>query len=126
MAGATSVMSLSKTCVAMLHAEGLFHYLCYSKMTTNSTNTRKPLSIHTVAFGRGIMPTVISWMTTWITRFSSLTRMVEIAQGIQQTVPQNPLTVNIPSSFTEALDTVRGFKNTSASEDLTPNLIRFT
>lgn len=96
------------TCVVMPHAEGLLLYLCYLKMTTNDTNTRKPLSMHTVAFGRGIMPTVFSFVTTWITRFSSLIRMVEIAQEVQQTVPQTLLTVNIPSSFTEALDTVRG------------------
>jgi len=33
--------------------------------------------------------------------------MVDIAQEVQKTVPQNVLTVNIASSFTEALDTVR-------------------
>ena len=108
MVGATSVKNVSMTCVVMPHAEGLLLYLCYLKMTTNDTNTRKPLSMHTVAFGRGIMPTVFSFVTTWITRFSSLIRMVEIAQEVQQTVPQTLLTVNIPSSFTEALDTVRG------------------
>ena len=96
------------TCVAMPRAEGLLRYQFYLKMTTNDRNTRKPLSLHTVAFGRGIMPTVISFVTKWITRFSSLIRMVEIAQEVQQTVPQTLLTVNIPSSFTEALDTVRG------------------
>lgn len=33
--------------------------------------------------------------------------MVEIAQGVQRGVPQELLAANIPSSFTEALDTVR-------------------
>jgi hypothetical protein len=75
-------------------------------MCRDASRRGKPLSIHSVAFGRGIMPTVVSFVTRWITRFSSLTRMVEIAQEIQQTVPKDLLTVNIPSSFTEALDTV--------------------
>lgn len=33
--------------------------------------------------------------------------MVEIAQGVQRGFPQELLAANIPSSFTEALDTVR-------------------
>ncbi|KAI9455150.1 hypothetical protein BJY52DRAFT_1224767 [Lactarius psammicola] len=41
-----------------------------------------------------------------ICRTASSRRMVEIAQEVQKTVPQNVLTVNIPSSFTKALDTV--------------------
>lgn len=53
------------------------------------------------------MPTMISFVSRWITRFSSLNRMVEIAQGVQRGVPQELLAANIPSSFTEALDTVR-------------------
>ena len=53
------------------------------------------------------MPTVLSFMSRWRTRFSELTRMVEIAKGVQQTVPPELLTANIPSSFTEALDEVR-------------------
>jgi hypothetical protein len=113
MVGAASVMSQFMTCVVMPHAEGLFRYQCCFKIAANSTNNRKPLSIHSVAFGRGIMPTVVSFVTRWITRFSSLTRMVEIAQEIQQTVPKDLLAVNIPSSFTEALDTVRGSKTLS-------------
>jgi hypothetical protein len=92
-------------------------------MTANNTRTRKPLSMHTVAFGRGIMPTAISFAARWITRFSSLTRMVEIAQEIQQTVPQDLLTVNISSSFTEALDTVR-FKNHEHFRGFNVDLIR--
>lgn len=32
--------------------------------------------------------------------------MVDIAKEVQNTVPQNVLTANIPSSFTAALDTV--------------------
>jgi hypothetical protein len=67
----------------------------------------KPLSFHTVAFGRGILPSVLSFMANRITRFSSLTKMVDIAQKVQKALPQDALTVNIPSSFTEALDTVR-------------------
>ena len=53
------------------------------------------------------MPTMISFVSRWITRLSSLNRMVEIAQGVQHGVPQELLAANIPSSFTEALDTVR-------------------
>jgi hypothetical protein len=110
MVGVALVMRLFMTCVAMPLVEGSFHFQCYFKTTATDTNARKPLSIHTIAFGRGIMPTVISFAYRWITRFSSLTRMVEIAQEIQQTVPPDLLTVTIPSSFTEALDTVRGSK----------------
>ena len=53
------------------------------------------------------MPTMISFVSRWITRLSSLNRMVEIAQGVQRGFPQELLAANIPSSFTEALDTVR-------------------
>ena len=33
--------------------------------------------------------------------------MADIAKEVQKTVPQNVLAVNLPSSFTNALDTVR-------------------
>ena len=107
MDGAKLAMNASMTSVAMPHAEGVFSLLGYLTTTDNNARARKPLSFQAVAFGRGIMPTVLSFVSRWITRFSSLSRMVEIAQEVQQTVPHDPLTANIPSSFTEALDTVR-------------------
>jgi hypothetical protein len=67
----------------------------------------KPLSFQTVGFGQGTLSSVLSFMARRITRFSSLSRMVDIAQKVQRAVPKDAQTVIIPSSFTEALDTVR-------------------
>jgi hypothetical protein len=92
---------------------GFVHYQCYFPTTANDTNSRKPLSVHTVSFGQStqsILPSIFSsgfLASRPITRPSSLTRMVEIAQEVEKTVPQNVATVNIPSSFTNVLDTVR-------------------
>lgn len=66
---------------------------------SNSMNARRPLSFHAVSFGQD-------------TASSSLRRMADIALDVQQNnEPQDPLlpaTTSVPSSYTEALDTVRG------------------
>jgi len=57
----------------------------------------RPLSLHAVSFGHEVTST-------------SLRRMAQVALEVQNTAPQDPLlpaTANIPSSYTEALDTVR-------------------
>jgi len=87
---------------------GFVHYQCYFPTTANDANARKPLSFHTVSFGQSALPFVFPFRASRpITRFSSLTRMADIAKEVQKTVPQNVLAVNLPSSFTNALDTVR-------------------
>ena len=86
---------------------GFVRYQCYFPAGANDTNSRKPLSFYTVGFGQGILSSVLSFMARRITRFSSLTRMVAIAQNVQKAVPQDALAINMSSSFTEALDTVR-------------------
>jgi len=61
-------------------------------------NARRPASFHAVSFGHDAAS-------------SSLRRMAEIALDVQNNAPRDPLlpaNANIPSSFTEALDTVRG------------------
>jgi hypothetical protein len=63
---------------------------------SDSINARRPLSFHAVSFG----PDAAS---------SSLRRMAQIALDVQQNnEPQDPATASVPSSYTEALDTVRG------------------
>ncbi|KAI0297435.1 hypothetical protein BC826DRAFT_166673 [Russula brevipes] len=57
----------------------------------------RPLSLHAVSFGQN-------------STSSSLRRMAQIASDVQNRAPQDPLlpaTANVPSSYTEALDTVR-------------------
>ncbi|KAF8270147.1 hypothetical protein EI94DRAFT_1723596, partial [Lactarius quietus] len=81
---------------------------CVYGICRDASRRGKPLSFHSVGFGRGIVPTAFSsYGTRWIISPSSLNRMVEIAQEVQQTVPQDRQTVNIPSSFTDALDTIQ-------------------
>ena len=67
-------------------------------LVSNSIIARRPLSFHAVSFG----PDAASF---------SLRRMAQIALDVQQNnEPQEPLppaTASVPSSFTEALDTVR-------------------
>jgi len=60
----------------------------------NAVRHGMPLSFHSVSFGQA---------------FNSylLRRMVDIAQEVEKSAPRNSLTNNIPSSYTEALDTVR-------------------
>ena len=53
---------------------------------------RMPLSFHAVSFGNDSYT-------------GKLRRMVQIAQEVEKSAPQNSLTKSIPSSFTEALDT---------------------
>jgi hypothetical protein len=63
----------------------------------NDERIRRPLSFHAVSFGQD-------------STSSSLRRMTEIALEVQENAPQDPLlpaTANIPSSYTETLDTVR-------------------
>jgi hypothetical protein len=63
----------------------------------NDLKIRRPLSFHAVSFGHDVAS-------------SSLRRMAQIALDVQSNAPQDPLlpaTANIPSSYTEALDTVR-------------------
>jgi hypothetical protein len=60
-------------------------------------NNRKPLSFHAVSFGQDVTS-------------ATLRRMAQIASDVQQNAPRDPLlpaNANIPSSYTEALDTVR-------------------
>jgi hypothetical protein len=69
----------------------MFHVL------SNNTHARRPLSFHAVSFGQDATS-------------SSLRRMAQIALEVQNNAPQDPLlpaNANIPSSYTEALDTVR-------------------
>ena len=66
-------------------------------MKANDSDVRRPLSFHAVSFGHDATST-------------SLRRMAQIALEIQGNAPRDPLlpaTANIPSSYTEALDTVR-------------------
>lgn len=59
-------------------------------------NDRRALSFHAVSFGRDAQS-------------SSLRRMSEIALEVQNNAPHDPLlpaAANVPSSYTEALDTV--------------------
>ncbi|KAI9460718.1 hypothetical protein F5148DRAFT_1377366 [Russula earlei] len=64
----------------------------------NDGNTRRPLSFHAVSFGQD-------------SASSSLRRMAQVALDVQQNNavedPLLPATATVPSSYTEALDTVR-------------------
>ena len=67
------------------------------RLPSNDVDTRRPLSFHSVSFGRN-------------TSSSSLRRMAQIALQVQNNAPQDPLrpaAAAIPSSYTEALDSVR-------------------
>jgi hypothetical protein len=66
-------------------------------VASNDVNNRRPLSFHAVSFGQDATS-------------NTLRRMAQIALDVQQNAPQDPLlpaNANIPSSYTEALDTVR-------------------
>ena len=72
----------------------------------DSVNVRRPLSFHAVSFGQDAAS-------------SSLRRMAQIALDVQNNAPQDPLlpaTAHVPSSYTEALDTVRGKRPLSTLE----------
>jgi hypothetical protein len=62
----------------------------------DDANNRRPLSFHAVSFGQD--PST-----------ASLRRMAQIALEVQNNAPHDPLlpaVANVPSSYTEALDTV--------------------
>jgi hypothetical protein len=62
----------------------------------DDANNRRPLSFHAVSFGQDASS-------------ASLRRMAQIALEVQNNAPHDPLlpaVANVPSSFTEALDTV--------------------
>ena len=66
-------------------------------LETNNSDVRRPLSFHAVSFGHDAFSI-------------SLRRMTQIALEVQENAPRDPLlpaAANIPSSYTEALDTVR-------------------
>jgi len=66
-------------------------------MCHSAARRGRPLSFHAVSFGQDVAS-------------ASLRRMAQIALGEQQNAPRDPLlpaNANIPSSYTEALDTVR-------------------
>ena len=72
----------------------------------DNVNARRPLSFHAVSFGHDAAS-------------SSLRRMAQIALDVQNNAPQDPLlpaTAHVPSSYTEALDTVRGNRPLSTLE----------
>jgi hypothetical protein len=79
--------------------QGFVVDLLYLPVIDYSINSRRPLSFHAVSFGHDAAS-------------SSLRRMAQIALDVQQNnAPQDPLlpaTASVPSSYTEALDTVRG------------------
>jgi hypothetical protein len=76
--------------------QGLVDLHSYSYFPADKSNARKPLSFHAVSFGQD-------------STSSSLRRMAQIALEVQYTAPHDPLLpaeAKIPSSYTEALDTV--------------------
>ena len=82
------------TFVAVPCAKGLLIFTRY--ILTDEANVRRPLSFHAVSFGKD-------------STSSSLRRMAQIALEVQYNAPHDPLlpaAAKIPSSFTEALDTV--------------------
>ena len=71
-------------------------FLTSSSGPTDHANARRPLSFHAVSFGQDALS-------------SSLRRMARIALEVQNNAPHNPLlpaAANVPSSYSEALDTV--------------------
>ena len=60
---------------------------------TDNINLRMPLSFHAVSFGNDSYT-------------GKLRRMVQIAQEVEKSAPRNSLNTSIPSSFSEALDSV--------------------
>lgn len=60
---------------------------------TDDTYLRMPLSFHAVSFGTR------SYM-------GKIRKLVEIAQEVEKSAPRNSLTTSVPSTFSEALDSV--------------------
>ena len=76
---------------------GFVWLMFYISVTSNSMDVRRPLSFHTVSFGRDAAS-------------PSLRNMVQIALDVQNNAPQDlllPSAASVPSSYTEASDTVR-------------------
>jgi hypothetical protein len=91
-------MKLFSTYAAEPYARGLCGRFSVFVVPADSMNARRPLSFHAVSFGREAAS-------------SSLRKMAQIALEVQNNAPQDPLLpagATIPSSYTEALDTVRG------------------
>ena len=89
-------MNPSMTSAAEPYARGLW-FSMFFLVTADRMNARRPLSLHAVSFGHEAAST-------------SLRRMAQIALDVQNNAPQDPLLpvgASIPSSYTEALDTVR-------------------
>ncbi|KAH8977864.1 hypothetical protein EDB86DRAFT_3157238 [Lactarius hatsudake] len=81
---------------------------CIYDICHTASRRGKLLSLHAVSYGQKthfVFP-FRAFQARPVTLFSSLTRMVDIAKEVQKTAPQNVLTVNLPSSFTNVLDTV--------------------
>ena len=94
------------TSVVEPYARGLCGRFSVFVVPADSMNARRPLSLHAVSFGHEAAST-------------SLRRMAQIALEVQNNAPQDPLLpvgASIPSSYTEALDTVRGQCPVSAPE----------
>ncbi|KAI0250888.1 hypothetical protein BJV78DRAFT_1154831 [Lactifluus subvellereus] len=75
--------------------QGFVDYL-FLLMAAHDRDVRRPLSFHAVSFGHDATST-------------SLRKMAQIALETQNNAPQDPLlpaTANIPSCYTEALDTI--------------------
>lgn len=66
-----------------------FYFIWYTP--TLIISPRRPLSFHAVSFGPSNQV---------------LRRMADIAQDIQRTAPVDPMHPTVPSSYTEAIDTV--------------------
>ena len=97
MASAASGMNLSSTSAAEPYARGMCGRFSIFLATADSIICRRPLSFHAVSFGRDAAS-------------SSLRRMAQIALDVQNSAPQDPLlpaAASVPSSYTEALDTVK-------------------
>jgi hypothetical protein len=91
--------------------QGFVDFRPVFRTKTDNANARRPLSLHAVSFGQD-------------STSSSLRRMAQIASDVQNSAPQDPLlpaTANVPSSYTEALDTVRSNITFSASPSVTHN-----
>ena len=91
-------MTLCTICVAVPLAKGLFSPIVRSLSTTTdyASVIRRPVSFHAVSFGPE------AWS-------SYLRRMAQIALEVQNdraNDPLHPTGANVPSSYTEALDTV--------------------
>ena len=88
---------------------GLVTFRLRSQMD-DSINTRIPLSFHAVSFGPENRSVV-------------LRRMVQIAQEVENSAPQNSLITRVPSSYAKALDTVS--VELFPPSEIDTNVIRF-